>query len=607
MKVYEGPGLVAMHAKAPILPVRIDGAQFSKFSRLGKRLHTRWFPRITLTILPPRHIEPPEGVTGRRRREIVGAMLYDLMTEMVFETSHYRQTMFEALLEARGKYGRRSEMVEDMERKPLSYDRLVMGSFILGGKIAAMTRAGERVGVLLPNANAMAVTFFALQAYGRVPVHLNFSAGAGNLLSACETAQLQIVLTSRRFIEEGELQPLIDAIGRKAEIVWLEDVKAGMGLADKLTAWLKLRAPRFFYRRAAGSPAPESPAVMLFTSGSEGAPKGVVLSHVNLNANRLQIISRIDFTSEDCMFNALPLFHSFGLTGAFLMPLLSGVRVFLYPSPLHYRIVPVMVYETDATVLVGTDTFLAGYARMAHPYDFYSVRYVVAGAEKVREETRRQWAEKFGIRILEGYGVTETSPVLAVNTPMHYRTGAVGRFLPSIRHRLEKVPGVGRGGRLFVAGPNVMLGYMLADEPGRLQPLADGWYDTGDIVDVDDDGFVTILGRAKRFAKIAGEMVSLTAVEAHVSAIWPGEAHAVIAAPDARKGERLVLATERAGADRAALLAAAQKAGLSELMIPRDIIHMEELPVMGTGKLDYVAIGKMVFIHLGINSEGKRQ
>jgi acyl-[acyl-carrier-protein]-phospholipid O-acyltransferase/long-chain-fatty-acid--[acyl-carrier-protein] ligase len=329
---------------------------------------------------------------------------------------------------------------------------------------------------------------------------------------------------------------------------------------------------------------------VLFTSGSEGAPKGVALTHANLLANRRQIAARVDFSPADLALNALPMFHSFGLTGGFLLPLLSGVRVFLYPSPLHYRIVPEIAYATGATILFGTDTFLAGYARRANPYDFYALRYVFAGAEPVREETRRLWSERFGKRILEGYGVTECSPVIAVNTPMHYRAGTVGRFLPLVEHRLEPVPGIERGGRLVVRGPNVMAGYLNGT---KIEGPPEGWYDTGDIVAVDADGFAAIVGRAKRFAKLGGEMVSLAAAERIAETAVPETRHAVVALPDPRRGERLILVTEAKRFDRSRLLEAAHRLGLPEIAVPRDVLELEHLPLLGTGKTDYAAVVRL--------------
>jgi len=333
--------------------------------------------------------------------------------------------------------------------------------------------------------------------------------------------------------------------------------------------------------------------VVLFTSGSEGTPKGVVLSHTNLIANRYQVAARIDFSPSDIVLNALPLFHSFGLTGGLLIPLLSGAKTFLYPSPLHYRIVPLLAYDINATILFGTDTFLTGYARMAHAYDFYSLRFVCAGAEKVKEETRRVYADRFGVRIFEGYGTTETAPVLAMNTPLYSKGGTVGRLLPGMTARLAPVPGIEDGGRLSVTGPNVLMGYLKADHPGQLEvPETDEtgrWHDTGDIVAMDEEGFLTIKGRAKRFAKIAGEMVSLGAVEDLAIKTWPDEAHAALNMPDDKKGEQIVLLTTRKQARVEELQHMLKQRGLPELMLPKRLVYVEALPLLGSGKTDYVA------------------
>jgi acyl-[acyl-carrier-protein]-phospholipid O-acyltransferase/long-chain-fatty-acid--[acyl-carrier-protein] ligase len=590
MKIYEGPGMVADKSGAMILPVRIDGAQFSRFSRLKGKFRLRLFPKITITVLPPRRFEIPTEARGRRRRQLAGDALYEVMSDMMFRIHHQEpRTLFQALLEARAIHGGGKPAVEDIERKPLTYNRLVTGALVLGRRFARQTRPGEVVGLMLPSAAGAAVSFFGLQAYGRVPAMLNFTAGAANLISACKTAEIERVYTSRRFVEQAKLQDVAEALAAQVQVIYLEDLRREIGTLDKLAGLLTRPFAGHLHTRACKARGldPASAALVLFTSGSEGHPKGVVLSHDNLLANCRQLAARIDFNPTDSVLNALPVFHSFGLTGGMLLPLFSGVKTFMYPSPLHYRIVPVLAYDTNATILFGTDTFLAGYARMAHPYDFYALRYVFAGAERVREETRRLWMEKFGLRILEGYGATECAPVIAVNSPMHFRAGTVGRLLPGIDHRLEPVSGVEEGGRLMVAGPNIMLGYLKAEDPGRLEPPAEGWYDTGDIVSLDDGGYITILGRAKRFAKVAGEMVSLAAVENLVSALWPDEMHAVVALPDARKGEQLVLLTERPGAARDELSAHARAAGASELMVPRQIFTVDRLPLLGSGKADH--------------------
>lgn len=504
-----------------------------------------------------------------------------------FDAAAARITLFTALLQAVSRHGKSRIAIEDAERKPLSYGHLVLGALVLGRKLASFTAEKEHVGVLLPNVQALAVTLFGLSAFGRVPALLNFTAGVKNLRAAGELAELRTIVTSRRFVDQAKLDEELEALGEGRRIVYLEDVRKQITSLDKALGALTSLVPGLATRRFAAGP--DEPAVVLFTSGTEGKPKGVALSHANIVSNARQVFAHAAgaISEHDVFMNPLPAFHSFGLTAGMMVPLLHGMKCVLYPSPLHYKQVPKLIGEVKATFLLATDTFLQGYARAADPDDLRSVRYVVAGAERVKPETRRMW-EPYGTTILEGYGCTECSPVLAVNVPSAMREGSVGRLLPGIEARLDPVEGITEGGKLCLRGPNVMAGYLSAEEPGKLLPPEGGWHDTGDIV-VLDDGFVMIRGRAKRFAKLGGEMVSLAAVESMIAGLWPDQNHVVVALPDARKGEQLVLVTEKPDADRSALQETAKAQGFPELWVPRAILVTNSIPVLGSGKIDYGA------------------
>lgn len=591
MKVFEGPGMVADHADAAIVPIRIDGAQYTPFSRLKGKVRIRWFPKISITLLEPRRLTLPADMPPRQRREAAGMQLYDLMAQLIYETTQVNQSLFEALLDASRTHGHGREIIEDAQRTPLTYRKLILAARVLGRVFAGFSRQGERVGLLLPNSNAAVVSFFALQAYARVPAMLNPTAGRANLEAALLVAEVRTVITARAFVDKANLAELIAALAGRARIVYLEDVRQGLRAWDQVCAVLLLPLVRLLHarHRLRGSDA----AMVLFTSGSEAAPKGVVLSHRNVNANRHQVGARIDFNPADTVLNALPMFHAFGLTAGTLLPILAGVRTVLYASPLHARIIAALAYDSNATILFGTDTFLTAYAEAAHPYDFYALRYVVAGAERVRPETRKQWTDKFGLRILEGYGATEAAPVIALNTPMHFRAGTVGRPLPMVETRIEPVEGIEVGGRLLVRGPNVMSGYLLKDQPGIVQAPAEGWHDTGDIVTHDEDGFITIIGRVKRFAKIGGEMVSLGAIETQAEALWPGGAHAAVAVDDPRRGQRIVLITTWQQAEREALIGAMKAAGVPPLLMPDAVTIVAEIPLLASGKTNYPQVELM--------------
>jgi acyl-[acyl-carrier-protein]-phospholipid O-acyltransferase / long-chain-fatty-acid--[acyl-carrier-protein] ligase len=506
-----------------------------------------------------------------------------------FDARQAQTTIFEALIEARQEFGTKKLILEDQERNPLSYTDLMRAAFALGRKIAAFTQPGERVGVMLPSSSAGVVTFFALHAFGRVPTMLNFTSGLRNLRAACELAGVKHVLTAHRFIEQGKLHDIIDALEAMTTVTYLEEVREKVGLADKLFAAAAAALPRQFAARTK----PTDAGVILFTSGSFGAPRGVMLTQANLVTNVRQVAAHIDLDPAWVMFNPLPIFHCFGLTGGVLLPILTGMKAFQYPSPLHIKQIPPLVKDTKASILLATDTFVNQYARSAEADELSGLEFVVCGAEKVRDETHNLILERFGpVPLLEGYGATEASPVIAVNKPTDNRRGTVGGLLPGMEVRLEPVEGIPGGGRLYVRGPNVMAGYLRAD--GGVDAPEDGWHDTGDVVSVNDDGWVKILGRVKRFAKVGGEMVSLTAAEDLACAVWPDGRHAVVSLPDPKKGERLILVTDRQDADAGPLVAHAQSIGAPEIAVPRKIIRVPEIPVLGTGKTDYVALQRIV-------------
>ncbi|MBY6264867.1 acyl-[ACP]--phospholipid O-acyltransferase [Azospirillum sp. 412522] len=591
MKINGGPGMLADKARCPVVPVCIEGAQRSVLSRMQGRLRLGLFPRITITVLPP--VTTPEvgGLVGKKRRAALKSWLSRVMTESVFAARRQQETLMLALLDARRKAGAREEAVQDGDFSTLSYRALAARALVLGRILTKGTGADEPVGVLLPTASPTAAVFFGLAAHGRPAAMLNFTAGPDSVKAACRAAGVRRIVTSAQFIEKARLGALVEALAADHTIIHLEEVKRGLRLGDKLRALAALVSPE---RLLPPQGSTDDIAAILFTSGSEGPPKGVALSHGNLLANMAQVASVVDFTRQDVVFNCLPTFHSFGLTGGMLLPILNGVKTVLYPNPRHVRLIPELVYQTNATVLFGTDFFLSAWARSADPYDYRSLRLVFAGAERLQDETRRVYTERLRVHLLEGYGTTETAPVIAVNTPARFRPGSVGQALPGIETELVPVPGVDAGGRLRVRGPNVMKGYLHADRPGVIQPPADGWHDTGDIVEIDAEGFIRIVGRVKRFAKVAGEMIPLGLVEELAGLADPTATHAAVALPDPKRGERILLATTSATLSRDALVAAARSRGAPEIAIPRDILRIDAVPLLGTGKTDYPAVTRFV-------------
>lgn len=594
MKLYDGTGFLLHKTKASVLTCYLRGAGRLRWSRQpGWR---RWFPAVSAHFSAPQNApEFPELSTSRARQRLTG-WLRDRMVRQQFDVEQQfgPQGLLEAIV-ASAKEQPHHVILEDVTGQELTYRRLLVGALVLGEQMAGHLSASPLdapVGVLLPNVNANPVVLMSLWALGRVPASLNFSTGAATMLACAKLAGLQVIITSRVFLSRVKLSPEpFEKEGLK--MLYLEDLRAGIDGFAKLRGlarvWFRPECLLSALGRDTSNPGAR-PAVILFTSGSEGVPKGVVLSHANVLANIRQLLSITDLEDKDRIFNALPLFHSFGLAVGTLLGLVRGLFVFLYPSPLHYRLVPAIVYDRNCTIMLGTNTFLNGYARKAHTYDFRSVRYLFAAAEKLQESTANTYARKFGVRVLEGYGATECSPCISLNTPMQNLYGSAGRIVPGMSWKLEPVEGVERGGRLLVRGPNVMHGYVNPDANAKFQSLG-GWYDTGDIVELDEDGFVFIRGRLKRFAKVSGEMVSLAAVEEAFDGAFPQyglRCHvAVVTRPDEDKGEALVAVSNEPRLKIEDLRAAIKARGLSNLCVPKELVFVREIPKLGTGKVNH--------------------
>lgn len=602
MKIYEAPGLVADKSKAPIIPIWISGPQYGYFSKTKGKLPHRPLPKMKITVGKPRSFKLKDEL--RRQRDHISNEVYMILREMCFEVSYnpnislFAQLMKTAKIHSKKGFFKRPYFVEDIKREPNTYKDIIIKSFVIGKYFKRRTVPGEHVAMLLPNSIAALCTFFGLSAYDRVPVMLNFSVGARNMASMCKTAQAKKVITSLSFIKTAKMEAVVDVLKADGyEVVFLEKMAKEIGLWSKINAFLRYKIKRVPHRDGGNKK-----AVILFTSGSEGAPKAVVLSHANIISNIKQMSSIETINITDTVFNALPMFHCFGLTVGTLFPLLEGAKLFLYPSPLHYRVVAEIVYEIGATIMFGTDTFFRGYGKIAHPFDFHNIRFMFGGAEAVKPDTRNMWMERFGIRVLEAYGSTECSPVITANNRIFNRFGSIGKLLPALEYKINHVDGIEKGGELWIKGPNIMQGYIMPDNPGVLVPLEGGWYHTGDVVEIDEIGFVYIRDRIKRFAKIGGEMVSLNAVDEMVRKAyeWMGGEfdYGVVAVPHESKGEQIVLVTNNRHVEQDVLHSYIRNNGMSELFLPRIILFRDKLPVFATGKADNVTLKKEVLEEL---------
>ncbi len=632
MKIYDGPAFIAAKSGAQILPIFISGGVLSKYSRFQPennivKQQKRWFPKITMSFLLPQKIHLIKNnfenlvekssaknykiYTAREKRRIYSNQLLEILQQSQFSATmqlHQHMSLYEVLCETAEINGKNLPIIEDIKNNgnPYSYKKFFQIISVLTSLVLKNINHKEtqNIGILLPNIAATLALIIGLSAKQKTPAMLNYSAGLNAIIAACQSAKLKFIICSKAFVEQARLANKLTQLCQtlpNLQILYLEDLANSVSITDKLKALYFGIFPRDFNKNFQQNPHTKNKnaAAILFTSGSEGLPKGVILSHYAILANIFQIKAVCDVNQNDKFINALPLFHAFGLTAGSLLPILTGVSQFIYPSPLHYRVIPEVSYDKDCSVIFGTGTFLANYARFAHQYDFRKMRFVVSGAEKLKPEVANLWFEKFGIRVFEGYGATETAPVIAVNLPFAFKSNTVGKFLPNVEFKFEKISGIdteNNGGQLLVRCPNQMNGYLKVNENGesRYEELSEtAWYDTGDIAEIDEMGFVKIIGRFKRFAKIAGEMISLELCEKLATKTSENAHHAVVAIADARRGEALVLFTTDKNLTRQKLMEIAQKEGFAEIAVPRKIEYIETIPLLSTGKTDYVTLNQI--------------
>ena len=473
--------------------------------------------------------------------------------------------------------------------KEVSYSRALLASLLL----ASVFRKYDRgfIGVMLPTSAGCILTKIGLLMSGRIPVMINYSTGAEqNAIYAKRKCDFRTVITSRALLEKIEC-PHVDGM------IYIEDVMERLTAFQKVRAALFSKLPASIIKLLVHGGSDENNAVILFTSGSEKDPKAVQLTHRNIYTNVLSASERFDFTGNDTFMSTLPYFHVFGLTVNLWIPLYHGDTILTYANPLEYRKVCEIVRDHQATLMVGTPSFFWGYLKKSEKGDFQTLRISLVGADKCPDSLRDAFYEKHEKILLEGYGATECSPVISSNSPDDNRPGSVGKPIPGVQVRIENYEtgeecAPGEDGRILVKGGNVMKGYFDDFEQTSLH-IRRGWYDTGDMGNIDQDGYLWHVGRIKRFVKIGGEMVSLVKIESVLDTLLPEEAHCcVVEIPDSTKGSKIIAVTTEQVNEKSILKRMAEQ--LPKIALPKQFLVFEELPKMGSGKIDFRTITDMV-------------
>lgn len=584
MKVYDGPGMIAHLADCYILPIHISGFEESIFSSVPNKTKRKIFCKVRMNIMEA--FKPDQTMTGMN--------LYNKMLQCAFESLYINTTIPQAIIDAASNRSSKYKIANDYAGSELTYKKLLQKAFVLGNFFQSR-HVSDGLGLMLPTSIPAIAAITGMQFAGLFVMMINFTSGIQDIIHGCRTANIKTIYTSRQFVEKAHLQHLVDELHKSFELVYLEDIANKISTKDKLVGLLYSTFPKFFFIRTFPQKNINSQAFALLTSGTEGMPKVVALSHANILYNVAQTMLKLDINFNDRIFNALPMFHCFGL-GISILCLTRGISACVHPSPLQYKIIPEAFYDSLSTVMFATDTFLNQYAKFATRYDFHQVKYVFVGAEKLRQSTKEKWLEKFGICILEGYGATEASPVISINTKIDYKEGSVGKLLPGIKYKVDEQD----NNSLVIKGPNVMLGYMDGHSGIKApfhQKYGHGWYNTGDVVEIDQDGYCTIIDRNKRFAKVAGEMISMAKIEQIVSLMDPDKRHAAVFVQDESRGEIVVLFTTSETITKEKIVSVINEKDISRLYIPKIVVYIEDIPALPTGKIDYKKLAGLASEH----------
>ena len=592
MKVYEGPGTIADKAGALILPIRIDGTQYTHFSRMSMLKKRRFFIKVSVTILPAATMAAPLNLTSRNRRKYIAEKLYNIMSEMTFESTNYNQTIYQSFIDIAKIIGFNKVIYKDMDNTNSSYRKILRENLLFSSFLKTNSVERESVGIMLPNYNIMPSILFSCFFINRLPLLINATISVDKIITLCSKVHTRIILTSKRYINAFMLSECASKLQEHFNIIYLEDIASSLHLSAYIKSWFLSYFPRISYSDTYYNVTPSQEALLMIAQNPDGQHKLTSISHKNILSNIAQIKSRIDFKPHDVGFNTLQFDNHFGLITNLTM-VLSGIQTFLYHNPSHYRIIPEMVYMYDITVIFATDPLLLHYAKYAHPYDFASVRYVFACGDKLSATTRNLWMNKYGIRVYSCFGLPEGTGLIALNTPMHNRLGSCGKILPSIKYSIRNDKNYGIIGKLILSGPNISIGYVSSTKK-LIREISDenlgkGWLDTGYLAQIDVDDYLVISGHKSRYYTKNNEQISLDMIEDKGSLLDPESENIAIF-----YDKQIILFTTSKKINSESYLAILDEHHYSHNYLPQKIIYLPSLPINISGQYDITKLRALI-------------